>query len=102
MQSGTRGEPATTQVPLIALLIEANKRVEGALHSARAVSGKLFGASPEETVGSMPEISVSGLAHRLVTTIIALDDELARQHNALGTLDAAPQQAGQQGRAVSY
>jgi hypothetical protein len=79
--------------------MEANKRASNALIAAREVSAKLFGPRPEESVANMPEMCVSGLTARLISTLTDLEDELGRQHSAIGEVN----QPGQvQGRAASY
>jgi hypothetical protein len=83
--------------PLLQMLWEANKRAATVLGSTREVGNKLFGSRPEETTASMPEMSATGLAARLLSTLSELEDELGRQHTSLGEANVA----AQQGRAVS-
>jgi hypothetical protein len=95
-------EPQTTKSPrqpLIEVLLEANKRAHTNQVALRDLSGKLFGPRPEETTAAMPEMSVAGLAGRLVSMAAEMEEDLARLHNAIGDINVVQ---GQQGRAVGY
>jgi hypothetical protein len=88
---------------LLDQLLEANKRAGSNLGAARALGAKLFGAQPEAAVDSMPEMSANSLLARLNQTLAEIEEELHRQHDALGSLNAPPamNQLNQQ-RAVGY
>jgi hypothetical protein len=91
--------PKAPRQPLIDVLLEANKRAHTNLVAMRDLTGKLFGPRPEETTAAMPEMSVAGLAGRLVQMAAEMEEDLSRLHTAVGDINVAQ---GQQGRAVSY